>query len=126
LAICFLFLVTLATIGCASRSTVRRPAIINHVVFISLHDNADVDELIADCDAMLTTIPGVASYGAGTHLDTGRSAVDGNYDVGLFIGFNSRDDYAVYVDHPNHIALVTKWKPGIKQMRIFDINDDEG
>jgi len=112
--------------GCAARHAMPdRPARISHVVLISLHDPARANEAIQECDAMLASIPGVVSYAAGSHIDTGRANVDGEYDLGLYIGFESTHDYAVYVDHPNHVALVNKWKPHIKQMRVFDLLDHE-
>ncbi len=118
--------ITLA--GCAATRTSRpiapRPAIINHIVFFTLNDPADADALIHDCDTLLASIPGVVTYACGKHLDTGRPTVDGNYDVGLYVGFNSREDYAAYVEHPAHKDLVTCWRPKIKSMRIHDINDE--
>lgn len=107
--------------GCAA--TPPRPAVINHPVFFTLNDPADTDELIADCDALLPAIPQVISYYCGRPFDSGRDTVDHNYHVGLYVGFNSEEDYAAYVAHPNHVELVTTWRPRIKTLRVHDIAD---
>ncbi len=114
--------------GCASitreSSRAPRPALINHVVFVSLNDPADAPALIAACDARLATIPTASSYHAGQHVDTGRDAVIHDYDVGIFIGFDSLEDYAAYVDHPQHVALVSDWRPKIKALIVRDVQDE--
>lgn len=113
--------------GCTTTESVRsatRPATINHIVFFVLHDPADRAAVIADCDRLLATIPSVTSYFCGEHLDTGRATVDSAYDVGLYVGFDSLDGYAQYVDHPQHIELVTTWRPKLKQLVVRDVWDD--
>lgn len=118
---------TASLCGCASGSrtdhspqTAALPARVSHVVFITLHDSSRIDELIADCDRLLPTIPGVTAYACGRHIDTGRASVDASYHVGLYIGFDSTGDYAVYVDHPQHVELVTTWRPHIAAMLVRD------
>jgi len=114
------FLLT-TLIGCTAPAP--RPAIISHVVFVELVDPADTPAVIADCDAMLSTIPGVVSYAAGPPLDTGRDTVLADYHVGLYIGFDTEADYTHYVNHPDHTGLVAKWKPRITALRVYDYQD---
>lgn len=111
--------------GCASHPATRapRPAEIGHIVLIKLNEPARRDALIADCDSMLRGIPGVVAYACGPHVDAGRANVDSSYDVGLYIGFNTLADYAAYVEHPEHVSLVAKWKPDIGWMKIYDVGD---
>ena len=116
----FVFLAT-ALVGCVSSAP--RPAVISHVVFVELADPADAPAVIADCDEMLASIPSVVSYAAGPPLDTGRSTVIEDYHVGLYIGFDTEEDYAHYVDHPNHVGLVEKWRPKITALRVYDYQD---
>lgn len=115
----------LAATGCAATGrTASRPALINHVVFIKLKDPADAPQAIADCDSRLGNLPMVQSYFCGPHLDTGRGdKVDSDYDVGLYLGFRSEADYTAYVEHPNHVELVTKWQPRWQWIRIEDVLD---
>lgn len=110
--------------GCATGSGPDRPARISHIVFLDLEDQADREALIADCDAKLAAIPGVVSYAAGRHLDVGRESVLSDYDVGLYIGFETEADYAAYVVHPLHMELVEAWKPRLVGMRVYDVLDE--
>ena len=114
--------------GCASNGgdgrLPSRPASISHIVLISLNDLADADALLADCDARLTRIPSGVAYAAGKHVDTGRENVLADYDVGLYIGFDSLDGYAAYVEHPDHVGFVNDWRPRIRRLDIRDVLDD--
>jgi hypothetical protein len=116
--------------GCAAAPSATmpprppRPAAINHFVVFKLNDPADADQLIADCDRYLATIPGVVSYFAGRHHEVGRPTVYSDYDVGFFVGFDSDEDYAVYVDHPDHVRVVNKWRPRWQWIRVYDVFDD--
>ncbi len=133
--------VTLATAGCATtrsggasvsdapamhgRDLPSRPALINHFVEFKLSDPAGADELIADCDRYLGRIPGVVSYFAGKPHDIGRGdRVYSDYHVGFFVGFDSDEDYRVYIDHPHHLMVVEKWRPRLERLRVFDVRDD--
>jgi hypothetical protein len=122
-------LVTVAALallaGCAAGgSGPARPARISHIVFFKLDDPGRRPELLADCDRLLPTIPGVVSYAAGRHLDVGRDTVDGDYDLGLYIGFETEGDYAAYIDHPNHTELVGAWRDRLEWLRVHDVIDE--
>ena len=112
--------IALSLCACAS----NQPARINHVVFMTLKDPAQADALVKACDAELAPIPGVTSYFAGTHLDTGRATVDADYDVGLYLGFNTEEAYSGYVEHPAHVAFVEAWKPKLELLLVRDILDE--
>jgi hypothetical protein len=101
-----------------------RPGVINHVVFIKLIDRGDKDLLVMECDRDIASIPGVVSYWCGRHGEFGRDMVDDEYDIGLYVGFNSSSDYTAYVEHPNHVGLVNKWKPRFEWIRVHDIVDE--
>jgi len=100
-----------------------RAALIHHVVFIRLQDPADTDALIADCDRLLPTIPGVVRYWRGTHFDMGRANVTGDYSVGLEVAFETREAYRTYLEHPQHLELVETWKPRWSGATIYDVRD---
>ena len=114
---------TSGLVGCAEARSLR-PARISHVVFFKLEDPGRRAELLADCDRLLPEIPGVVSYAAGRHLDVGRDSVDGDYDIGLYIGFETEADYAAYVEHPLHTELVQTWKPELEWLRVYDVLDE--
>ncbi len=77
-----------------------------------------------DCERYLATIEGVVSYWCGVHGDYGRGTVDSAYDVGLYVGFNSDEDYEKYVDDPKHVYLIDKWRLRFDSLRIFDVIDE--
>ena len=109
--------------ACSSVPTAQRhQANINHVVLVTLKNDADSDALIKDCDAWLLSIPDVSSYWAGTPLDIGRGeSIDSDYSVGLCVGFDDIAGYKAYLEHPLHVKLVEKWKPKWSSVRMFDV-----
>ncbi|MSR44736.1 MAG: Dabb family protein [Phycisphaerales bacterium] len=124
-AIFALVATTLFSTGCTSSGAAVTPPIskqgqIHHMVFISLTDVAELPALQRDCAARLLDIPEVISYAAGQHLEMGRAAVDGDYDLAICVVFESKDAYQRYLIHPQHAALVAAWKPKFRTMRIFD------
>jgi len=124
---CLLALVTVSLSGACSSipQAKRHQANINHVVLVTLNDQAETSELLHDCDQWLLSIPDVRSYWAGTPLDIGRGdSVDGDYSVGLCVGFDDIAGYQAYLVHPDHVKLVEKWKPRWSAVRIFDVISD--
>lgn len=107
--------------GCATAPSPRPVAAISHVVFVDLANPADADALLADARAVLAAIPSVTAYSAGKHLDTGRSTVLGDYDVGMILGFDDTAGLNAYVIHPDHIAFVERWRPRLTGLRVYDI-----
>ena len=105
-------------------ATARPVASISHVVFVSLADPWESKSLVADAWRSLSTIPGVASFSAGPHQQTGRDTVLKDYDIGMVIGFETTKHLAPYVDHPSHVSFVERWKPRITAMRVYDIKDE--
>ena len=101
------------------------PARIGHVVLLSLNDPADAPELIESSRAVLGPIPGITTLGVGTHLETGRAALINDYDVALYIGFETEADYTAYLVHPDHVAYVDAWRPRLASIRIIDILEAE-
>jgi len=125
---CLLTLIAAAATGCAGANA--RPAYVarsahtsnlNHVVLISLADPADAEACAADCRTMLAGIESVETIWVGTPFDTGRAAVDGDYEVGLCVGFDSAEALQAYLQDPRHLELVEIWKPRAARFRIFDV-----
>lgn len=104
--------------GCAGRTN-QVPGNVHHAVFISLHNPAEAAALIAD-SRDLGNIPGVTAWAVGKPVDIGRANIDASYDVGLYVAFRSVEDYRVYLSHPIHDHLVTKWRPRWKSVLIRD------
>lgn len=112
--------------GCQSTTPggAPRPARLNHVVLFTLHDPDDADAFIIDCDEHLPSIPAVSAYAAGPPLPTEREVAVMDYDVGLYLGFESREGLQSYLAHPSHEALVGAWQSRIRRMRVIDILDE--
>ena len=115
-------LIAILTSACAT--TPHAAPAITHVVLISLAEPAQSSELVRDCETRLAKIPSVVLFGCGPHVDIGRANIDGDYDIGVVVGFDSVDAYKAYLAHPMHEELVAKWRPRWKQARIFDIGND--
>ncbi len=92
-------------------------------MFVELNDFAHYPEILADSDSLLATIPSVSKYAAGSHVDTGRATVSDDYDLAIYLGFESVEALAEYVDHDQHIEYVRKWKPKLKSLRVYDMLD---
>lgn len=119
-------LTAITALGAAYRAQAdKRPAPITHVVLFELHDPAERAQLIAECDEALAGLDSVASYACGEPLDTGRLNANEGYHVGLYVGFNSVEDYEAYRNADAHIDLARKWRSKSKSMRIFDFYDPE-
>lgn len=110
--------------GCCNTPFARKSADasnLNHVVLISLQDPADAARCAADCRVMLAGIEAVETIWVGTPVDTGRDSVDGEYEVGLCVGFRTTDDLQAYLQDPRHLELVSVWRPRAARFRIFDV-----
>jgi hypothetical protein len=112
-------LAALLAAGCAASAD--PPVRIAHVVLLRLADPAEAAALLAECDAAIPAIPAVADYLGGTHLETGRDLVRGDYDVGLYLGFTTAADYDAYVDHPAHQALLARWRERLSSITVYDV-----
>ena len=112
--------------GCASSGSPaeaksRHQATINHVVLITLASPTDAQALIEDCHRLLPPIESVRTWWVGVPVDTGREAVDGDYEVGLCVGFDDEEGLQAYLEDPRHLELVAAWRPKVDQFRIFDV-----
>ena len=107
--------------GIAAKTKSRSQAAINHVVLITLESPSDAPALIEDCRRLLPPIETVRTWWVGTPVDTGRAAVDDDYEVGLCVGFDDEAGLQAYLEHPLHLELVGIWRPKVDQFRIFDV-----
>ena len=122
-SLCTLVLLLGGLGACAAPSPPRRPAPILHLVWFQLHDPADAEGLLADCEDLLEPIPSVVCYAAGRHLDIGRDNVDADYDLALLVGFDDVDGYQAYLTHPDHLLLIERWGERIESYRVQDVLD---
>jgi hypothetical protein len=117
---------TLLIVGCGSQKTRSfQRAAINCLVLFELQDPTDTGELVGDCGAKISTVDGSVSCWCGVAGDCGRSHVDRDCGVCLYVGFESGEVYGRYLDHPDHVALVQKrssvWRWVQVRVRVHDI-----
>ena len=122
LASATVFVLAACTVGKVPDGPVR-PASILHLVYFHLEDPALAEDLLMDCQQQLSVIPGVVSYAAGMHLETGRDSVDGDYDLALLVGFDDTEAYQGYLVHANHLELLATWRSRISSYTIHDVLD---
>ena len=103
-----------------ARTSAASAITIQHLVLIKLKDTNDRTALEKDCNAKLSSIPGVVEFSLARPIDIGRKNVDGDYDVAVSVEFASTDAYKAYLVHPDHLALVNAWKEKSQTMRIYD------
>lgn len=119
------FVAALVFVGCSSLGGGRpaRPAPLLHLVYFELAEPSDeaIAELASDCDALLAPIPSVQSYAVGRHHDIGRDGILDDYDLFLLVGFEDESGYRAYLEHPDHVALVERWRPRFAGLRIHDV-----
>jgi len=90
------------------------------VVLIKLHDVADTGALLADTRRHLSAVPDVVELYVGQPCAVGRTGVDLDWDVAVIVGFADRGAYEAYLAHPEHIRLISAWKPRFEWIRVHD------
>ena len=78
---------------------------IRHVVlfrWVPEATSAQVDALSEALAELPGQIPQIRAY----HFGPDLGAAAGNWDYAVTADFDSRDDHAVYRDHPAHVALI--------------------
>ena len=97
---------------------------VSHIVLFTLADPEDAGELEQDCARLLKPIESVRVYACGNHIDTGRPIVRGDYDVGLLVSFSDEQGYQAYLNDPDHLALVAKWKDRWTDILLYDFGNE--
>ena len=108
------------------------PATVHTVIFRMKKDApADsVEKVVADCHAMLETIPTVRVLKVGRPLPADQAtpkvaAMD--YDVALVIFFDDAAGLKTYLEHEMHLAFVKKYGPyfDMEKLQVFDFGDQK-
>ena len=124
-----LSLITLATTGGCAHGLKHDPTAnqgtINHVVLLTLKDPSETEQVLKDCKELLSQVPEVKTLWVGTPTDIGRGAeVDGNYNVGICVGFASLDDYRAYMKAPHHMEFGNRWRTSFSAQKIYDVKSE--
>ncbi len=94
-----------------------------HSCYFSLHDNspAAVKKLVDDCKKYLPNHEGVLHFAVGTlNPDLDRPVNDRDFDVALFMIFDSRESHDAYQVAPKHQDFIHQNKPNWHIVRVFD------
>lgn len=80
---------------------------IRHIVLFTWNDGTTEDDIAAVGDALATLprlIPQIRRYEFGEDLGL---AADPSFDFALVADFDDEDSWRAYLDHPEHVAVVT-------------------
>jgi hypothetical protein len=92
---------------------------LRHVVLLRFNDgvgDGPVAEVTAALRALPAAIPGLRSYEVGPAL--GWSGGDNGWDFGIVAGFDDRDGWQEYMDHPDHDAARALLSPLVAERAI--------
>jgi hypothetical protein len=96
---------------------------LSHAVYFELADDspAAVAQLEADCWALLSDLPGVRHFGTGTPaLELDREVNDLDFDLALYVVFDSMEAHDAYQVSEPHQELLTRYAGGFTRVRVFD------
>jgi hypothetical protein len=100
-----------------------------HAVIFYLKPDApsgEADALLADCHAMLSTIPTVRELRAGAPAEKEKADnAKKDYEVGLLVLFDDLKGLETYIDHPQHKEFVAKHGKFIdrEKLGVYDFMD---
>lgn len=82
---------------------------------------AAVDELVAGAEQYLRDLPGMTHFHVGRMVPSHRPVVDQSYQVGLNVGFVSKEAQDAYQSHPQHLEFVEKvFKKVCQKVVVYD------
>jgi hypothetical protein len=122
--------------GCSSSSHSRDPARggnpldavqLWHVVIIRLNNpgDAEAQRKILDAAHRFRSIPGVETVLVGRVIPGTRPRQDNNFDVGMVIGFRSKEDLDAYVKNPIHVEAANNvLKPLARDWTVYDFANE--
>jgi hypothetical protein len=105
----------------AEKGAAKAP-LVAHNVFFALNDNSQPAKkaLVDDCHKLLSPLPGIVFYAAGTLSDMKRDVNDRDFDVALHVVFKDQAALEAYLAAPPHLEFVKKHQANFKKIRVFD------
>jgi hypothetical protein len=94
-----------------------------HTVFFWIKSDAPAEaaeQLLADCNNLLSKIPGLVQFSAGKPAMTPREVVDNSYAVGLLTAFANRGGHDAYQVHPLHLQFIERNKANWSRVQVYD------
>jgi len=81
---------------------------------------AAVEQLKADCQALLIRIPTVRHLWAGKPTMTPRDVVDNSYTIGLTVILDDSAGHDVYQAHALHLEFIARNKMHWSRVQVYD------
>jgi len=79
------------------------------------------DEVIAGAEQYLKAIPGITHFHVGKMVPSHRPVVEQSYQVGLCVGFASKQAQDDYQTHPLHMEFLEKvFKRVCRRVVVYD------
>lgn len=100
---------------------------VSHVILVRLHTNdaPSREKLIATSKSFVGKIPGLRLVTAGQPLPSNRPFVQSDFDLGIYMLFDSPQSLAHYNTHPLHKQAVQDvLKPLAKEVRVYDFTHE--
>lgn len=127
LTFCFILLLPTGCASMAAKPAADEGVRIWHVVIIHLINPGDSDaqQRLVDASKTFGAIPGVRVVHVGRVLPGNRPHQDSSFDIGLAMGFASKEDLAAYVTHPTHVKAVNEvLKPLARDYTSYDFTNE--
>ena|ERR1035437_1470799 len=83
---------------------------------------AAVDQLLADCQALLGKIPSVRHLWAGRPAMTPRDVVDNSYAIGLTVVLDDDAGHDLYQKHALHQQFISRNKTHWSRIQVYDFH----
>jgi hypothetical protein len=94
-----------------------------HGVYFTLKDKSEAakKEFIGLCEQYLTRHEGTAHFAVGARGEEfNREVNDQDFDIGLYVVFESKAAHDKYQDHPRHLEFIAKGREKWESVRVFD------
>lgn len=94
-----------------------------HGVYFTLTDKSDEakEEFIGLCEQYLTGHEGTAHFAVGARGEEfNREVNDQDFDIGLYVVFESKAAHDKYQEHPRHLEFIAKGREKWESVRVFD------
>jgi hypothetical protein len=100
----------------------KKLAMLAHAVYFSLKDRspAALAKLLASCRTHLTGHPGTVFFSVGTCAAYDRQVNDRDFDVALFIVFESHAAHDAYQVADRHETFIAENATNWAKVRVFD------
>ncbi len=85
-------------------------------------DDEATQRVLAAARELLTSIPDMENFHAGTAMSSPRGSVDDSFSVAISMQFATEEALQAYLQHPRHVQFVNDYvKKDVRRLLIYDI-----